>query len=170
MDIDDKKAYVAALLEDLEPCLHLGEERAWRILHALLPKITDLGIRDGRQEYEITMSKTANTLAAILCGDHNVAFHTTGGYLQTLPIIGICSAITSCFCPGYALLRIEPDVDFKRGVNFRSAVPVGVPVTMSVSLLSERGDTRILSLDGWYEDEGNKLFFPSRKLAMFKIP
>lgn len=132
-------------------------------IQSLWPEIVELGERNGATEYSVTINPIANILAAALCGDYNADFHSgLSGALQTLSVIGVCSAVTSRFRPGYALARIEPDVSFK------STAMIGEPIIMSVKETTARGPVSILALNGWVNNGTDPLFSP-RKLTMVKI-
>lgn len=162
-DIHDiKVAYVAKLGKHLV----WPREQLWELVHKLWPKIQELSNENGGdiEQYRIQMSELANIISAIICGDHNVEFHTgPDAVLQTLPLIGMCSAVTSQFQPGYALAKIKPDISFKR------TVPVGAHVTMTARKKSARGPVMTFELTAQVEG-GQELFAAPRILTMFQIP
>ncbi|MEK7462546.1 MAG: hypothetical protein AAB618_03145 [Patescibacteria group bacterium] len=158
---DVQKTYVRNLEKEFP--LPLETIPAWSIVRALWPDIKELSEENGYRRFRIRMAPLANLLGAILCGDHNVEFHTAGGVLQTLTLIGMCSAVTSQFQPGYALAKIKPEVAFK------GTVPVGAYIIMSAKKQSERGPVVIFELMAEVEG-GQELFSTPRYLTMFKIP
>ena len=162
-DIHDIKVkYVSKLAEHLP----WPREQLWELVHKLWPKIQELSNENGvdTERYRIQMSELANVISAIICGDHNVKFHTgPDAMLQTLPLVGMCSAVTSQFQPGYALARIRPDISFK------GTVPVGAHVTMTATKKSERGPVIVFELTARV-DGAQELFATPRILTMFEIP
>ena len=162
-DIHDiKVAYVA----ELSKLLPWPREQLWELVHELWPRIQELSNeKDGDiEQCRIQMSELANIISAIICGDHNVKFHTgPDAMLQTLPLVGMCSAVTSQFQPGYALAKIKPDISFK------GTVPVGAHVTMTATKKSERGPVIVFELTAQV-DGAQELFATPRILTMFKIP
>ncbi len=162
-DIHDIKVeYVAKLGEHLA----WPREQLWELVHKLWPKIQELSNENGGDiaRYRIQMSELANIISAIICGDHNVKFHTgPDAVLQTLPLVGMCSAVTSQFQPGCALARIRPDISFK------GTIPVGAHVTMTVKKKFERGPVIAFELTAQVEG-AQELFAGPRILTMFKIP
>ncbi len=165
-DIHDMKVeYVAKLSERLS----WPKAQLWELVHKLWPKIQELECEagDDSETYRVEMSDLSNIISAIMCGDNNVEFHTgKGGVLQTLPIIGMCSALTSHFQPGYALTKIEPEI------AFNEAVPVGAGVIMSAKTKRGGPGKRIHSFELTAQVEGsNKKLFPvPRTITMLKIP
>lgn len=165
-----QKTYV----EDLADLAKWPEEqqkwRRWRKLllwiavRLLWPKIEMLSEKSGYRHYRIRMTRFANTLGAIICGDHNAVFHTGTGVLQTLTLVGMCSAVTSQFRPGYALRKIEPDISFVK------TVPIGASVVMTVKEIKARGPLCIFELTARVEGSDQELFSVPRILTMFKIP
>ncbi len=141
----------------------LREVEALERVKALWPEVIEIGTRDDATEYSIVINPLVNILAAVLCGDYNAHFHSDGGTLQTLSVIGVCSAVTSRFRPGYALAKIEPDVSFK------NTAKIGEAIIMSVKEIGARGPVSILELKGWV-NEGQDALFTPRKLTMVKIP
>jgi hypothetical protein len=161
-DIHDlQKAYVTEL-KNVFP-IPLETSQAWKIVRGLWPTITELPEDDGYRCFEVRMSPLANLLGAITCGDHNVGFHTGTGVLQTLTLVGMCSAVTSHFRPGYALRKIAPEIAFVR------TVPIGATVILQAKELKARGPLSLFELRGQIEETGEELFEPSRVLTMFKI-
>lgn len=165
-DIHDLKVeYVAKLSKRLS----WPKAQLWELVHKLWPNIQELkGETDSECEtYRVEMSALANIISAIMCGDHNVEFHTgDDGVLQTLPVIGMCSALTSQFQSGYALTKIEPDI------SFTEAVPVGAGVIMSAKTKRGGPGKRIHSfeLEARVEGSNKSLFQKPRTITMFKIP
>ena len=157
--------YVAKLAE----VLPWPREQLWDLLHKLWPKIEELSNEQtgAGERYRIQMSKLANIISAIMCADHNVEFHTSEkGALQTLPIIGMCSAVTSHFQPGYALAKIEPEI------TFSEIIPVGAGVIMSVETKRGGQGKRMHSFELTAHVEGSdrQLFPTPRTITMLKIP
>ena len=162
-DVHDlQKSYVDSLLEQL----NWSKEKIWELVRLLWPKIEELGEKDGLTRYRITMTPLANTLGAIMGGDHNVTFHTGAGVLQTLPLVAMCSAATSHFKPGYMLKSIEPDI------SFSEKVPIGTSVIMSTKLIRGGKGKRlaVFELQGRVEGSDRDLFLEPRRLTMFRIP
>lgn len=110
------------------------------------------------------MTPAANIIGAIICGDHNATFHTGSGVLQTLTLVGTCSAVTSQFRPGYALRKIQPEISFVK------AVPIGASIVMTVRETRARGPISVFELTACVEGSDEELFFVPRILTMFKIP
>lgn len=134
-----------------------------KLIAALWPDIEDLDINEeGFTLYKITMNAIANTIGAALCGDLNARFHTGAGVLQTLTLVGMCSAVTSRFRPGYALAKIQPDIAFKNTVR------IGASVIMQMKELKARGGISIIELRGHVEETCQAVFTP-RTLTMVKI-
>jgi hypothetical protein len=156
MSLPILSVYIRALAKEL------GLVDTSHLIHRLLPEIHSLGEYAGFQEYRIKMSRAANTLAAIMCADTNASFHTGTGVLQTLTLVGMCSAVTSQFRPGYALAKIQPDI------TFRSAVPIEAAVIMGIKELKARGNISVVELRGRVEQTGHIVFTP-RTLTMIKI-
>jgi hypothetical protein len=130
---------------------------------ALWPVIEDRGINeDGFTIFRITMSDVANIIGAAMCGDLNASFHTGTGVLQTLTLVGMCSAVISRFRPGYALAKIQPDIAFKNTVR------IGSSVTMQMKELKARAGISIVELRGHIEETNLDVFTP-RTLTMVKI-
>lgn len=160
-----KMEYVARLSK----VLAWPESQLWQLVNKLWPKIQELK-NDPQSEdesYRIQMSELANIISAIMCGDHNVKFHTSdSGVLQTLPIVGMCSAVTSQYQPGYALTKIEPEI------TFNESVPVGVGVQMEMKLVKGKPGKRMLAFElrGRIEGSEKELFPVPRIITMFKIP
>ena len=161
---DIKKLYV----ERLGKLLPWPVAERWQLVHKLWPKIEELEseTEGGSEKYRVQMSELANIISAIMCGDHNVEFHTSDtGVLQTLPIVGMCSAVTSHSHPGYALIKIEPEI------TFNETVPVGVGVTMSMKLVKGKLGKRMLAFElrGRVDGRETELFPTPRIITMFKI-
>lgn len=156
---DAQKCYVAELAKT--PLL--PEAELWSLVRLLWPQIEELGIEESTTTFRITMSPLMNTLGAIGCGDYNAAFHTGDGYMQTLSLVGMCSAITSAFRPGFALARIDAPIDFK------AAVPIGATILMTAREVNARGPVCIFELNGTIEKCGSALFGSPRRLVMRKI-
>ena len=150
--------------EALRKSLLAGAHDTSIIIRELWPKIICLEQNGPYARYRVTMSPLGNLLAAILCGDNNADFHTGAGYLQTLTLVGMCSAVTSAAYPGYALAKIQPDI------SFASKVPIGDSVIMETRLIRERRPALVFTLDGHLEDSGGRLFKVPRTLTMVKIP
>lgn len=162
-DVHDlQKDYVDNLLTQLP----WSKEQIWELVRLLWPEIEELGEENGYTRYRIKMTPLANTLGAIMGGDHNVAFHTGAGVLQTLPLVAMCSAVTSRFKPGYMLRSIEPDI------SFDEKVPIGASVIMSTKLTRGGNGRRLMvfELQGRVEGSEKDLFSKPRLLTMFKIP
>ena len=162
-DVHDlQKDYVDNLLTQLP----WSKEQIWELVRLLWPEIEELGEENGYTRYRIKMTPLANTLGAIMGGDHNVAFHTGAGVLQTLPLVAMCSAATSHFKPGYMLKSIKPDI------SFDEKVPIGKSVIMSTELIRGGNGKRlaIFKLQGEVEGSGKNLFFEPRVLTMMRIP
>lgn len=154
-----QKVYVT----ELEKNLDWPKAQLWDLARKLWPTIEELEKNEEGGKFRITMSPLMNTIAALACGDHNADFHTGEGYLQTLPLVGLCSAITSYFRPGYALRKIaEP-------VEFISPVPIGSSVIMATTLRRERGPFCIFEIAATIESCGTKIFENPRVLTMCKI-
>lgn len=162
-DVHDLQNKYVKHLKEAFP-LPLTTEEAWKIVRGLWPSIEELGEEDGFHHFRITMSPLANLLGAITCGDHNVEFHTGSGVLQTLTLVGTCSAITSQFRPGYALRKIEPEISFVK------SVPIGADVIMTAKEVRARGPLCVFELTAHIEGSGEELFSVPRTLTMFKIP
>ena len=156
---DAQKRYVAELRKKLS----LPTVELWSLVRLLWPEIEELGMEGDTRIFRITMSPLMNVLGAIGCGDHNAVFHTGDGYMQTLSLVGMCSAITSVFRPGYALARIDAPVDFK------AAVPIGAAILMTAREEKARGPLCIFELNGRIEKCGTALFGSPRRLVMRKI-
>ncbi|MEK7639378.1 MAG: hypothetical protein AAB388_04430 [Patescibacteria group bacterium] len=134
------------------------------LIQSLWPKVEELDHDGETKRFRVTMSPLANLLGAIICGDHNAEFHTGTGKLQTLTLVGMCSAITSKFRPGYALARIEPDVSFK------APVPIGASVLMTAHELRAKEPFSVFELNAIIEACGTPLFGAvPRKLTMCRI-
>lgn len=163
-DIHDIKVeYVAKLGEHLP----WPREQLWEFIHKLWPKIQELSNENSgdAERYRIQMSELANIISAIICGDHNVKFHTgPDAVLQTLPLIGMCSAVTSQFRPGYALRRIQPEISFLKTVSIKANV------IMAAKEIKEREPLSIFELTARVEGSDEELFSEPRILTMFKIP
>jgi len=161
---DLQKEYV----KKLEEKLPWKKEQLWQLVRLLWPKIQELSNEhsDNSVSCRIQMSELANIISAIMCGDHNVEFHTGDeGVLQTLPIIGMCSALTSHFQPGYALAKIEPEI------SFSEAVPVGAGVVMSAKTKLGGPEKRLHSfgLTARVEGSDKELFPIPRIITMLRI-
>jgi hypothetical protein len=136
----------------------------WLLVRLLWPKIKELPTENEYRRYRITMTPAANIIGAIICGDHNATFHTGTGVLQTLTLVGTCSAITSQFRPGYALRKIQPEISFVK------AVPIGASIIMTVRETRARGPLSVFELTARVEGSEEDLFSVPRILTMFKIP
>ena len=156
---DAQRCYVTELAKTVS----LPTSELWNLVRLLWPHIEELETEDGTTTFRIIMSPLMNTLGAVGCGDHNAAFHTGDGYMQTLSLVGTCSAITSVFRPGYALARIDAPVDFK------AAVPIGAAILMTAREEKARGPLCIFELNGRIEKCGTALFGSPRRLVMRKI-
>ena len=157
-----KLIYVESLIQDFA----FESTAAWALVHKLWPTIEELPEEDGYTRYRIKITPFANILGAIMCGDHNAVFHTGTGNEQTLTLVGMCSAVTSRFVPGYMLTKIEPDI------SFNAVVPIGASVIMYAKMLRGTFGKRALAFELRARIEGSeKELFPApRTLTMFKIP
>jgi hypothetical protein len=156
---DTQKHYV----NELAKILNRPKAELWELARLLWPKIENLGESDDTTTFRVTMSPLMNILGALGCGDYNAHFHTSDGYMQTLSLVGMCSAVTSTYRPGYALARIDAPVDFK------TAVPIGAAVLMTTREIGDRGPVNMFELNGKIELCGSPLFGAPRKLVMRKI-
>lgn len=156
---DAQKVYVT----ELEKTLDWPKEQLWDLARKLWPTIETFSQDNTRGKFRITMSPLMNTLAALGCGDLNASFHTGTGCLQTLPLVGMCSAITSTFRPGYALRKIAEPVEFK------AAVPIGSPVIMTTEQTRKQGPFCIFKLQAVIEACGTEIFETNRTLTMREI-
>ena len=151
-------------VESLAKQIFWPKEQLWDLVRWLWPEIIELENEAGYTAYRITMSPFANTIGAIMCSDHNVGFHTNTGVLQTLTLVGMCSAVTSRFKIGYALRKIQPEISFVR------TVPIGASVIMLAREIKARGPLSIFELRARIEGSDEELFSEPRILTMFKIP
>ena len=157
-----KKIYAESLIQDFS----FTNDEAWALIHKLWPTIEVLPEEAGYTRYRVKMAPFANTFGAIMCGDHNAAFHTGAGNLQTLTLVGMCSAVTSEFASGYMLMTIEPEI------SFNETVPIGSSVIMSAKVTRGSRGRRAFAFELSARVEGSeKELFPTpRILTMFKIP
>jgi acyl-CoA hydrolase len=130
----------------------------------LWPTIEVLENEENTTTLRVIMSPFINLIGSIGCGDMNAQYHTSGGVMQTLSLIGVCSAVTSHFRPGYALTKIDAPI------NFRTAVPIGAPLILKASIVRSRTSVLVIELDGWIEDTGVKLFTQPRRITLKLIP
>jgi hypothetical protein len=157
---DAQKQYVT----DLEKLFPYTKLRLWKLIRLLWPEIEELPTGDASiVTLRIRMSPLMNLLGAIGCGDMNAVHHTGDGYMQTFSLIGVCSAIASYVKPGYALAKIDAPVDFK------TAVPIGTPLIMTVREIRSRSSVSIIELHGWIETSNIALFGQPRRITMKRI-
>lgn len=156
-----KKVYVESLAKELQ----IDKALLWKIVHLLWPKIEQVSGTEDHATFRVTMSPAMNVLGAVACGDFNAKFHTGEGYLQTLCLVGMCSAVTSAFRPGYALAKIEEPVEF------RAAVPIGQSVFMEARQVRGKSGGRlsVFEIEGVIEACQTPLFNKPRILTMRRI-